>query len=223
MVSRATPTTATQWSPIEKVIQFTTLALFLVDKPKMVKRQRQVKSARIGNHDGGLGKSRKRRKKVKGMSEKEVACLHLHVLKYGRNEFSANHSTQDIINEVLILYKKPTYTTEILVFKQIFKVLLYVAANFDSVSCAAQHVNKCLLFLSALFLQYKLPFQQGKLCKMLLFATIVKHKNRFEEIFKHVVRTCLLVIYNEMKCLMISYDIENVGSRNQGCSCLYKN
>ena len=81
MVSRATPTTATKWSPIEKVIQFTTLALFLVDKPKMVKRQRQVKSARIGNHDGGLGKSRKRRKKVKGMSEKEVACLHLHVLR----------------------------------------------------------------------------------------------------------------------------------------------
>ena len=28
--------------------------------------------------------------------------------------------------------------------------------------------------------------------------------------------------YNEMKCLMISYDIENGGSRNQGCSCLYK-
>ena len=171
----------------------------------MVKRQRQVKSARIGSHNGGLDKSRKRRKKVKGVSEKELACLHLHALKYGRNEFSANHSTQDIMNEVLVLYKKPTNTTEIVVLKQLFKVLLYVAANFDGVSCADQHVNKCLLFLSALFLQCKLPFQQAKLCKMLLFATIVKHKNRFEEVFKHVVRTCLLMIYNEMKCLIMSY------------------
>ena len=189
--------------PIDNLVWRSTVAQPLVRDLQMVKRYRQAKSVQRGNHGCVLRKSTKRRKKMKGMSERELACLHLHALKYSRNEFSANHSTQDIMNEVLVLYKKPTNTIEMDVLKQIFKVLLYVAANFDGVNSTVQHVNKCLLFLSALFLQYKLPFQQGRLCKMLLFATIVKHKNQFDEVVKHVVRTCLLVIYNEMKCLMM--------------------
>ena len=151
---------ATQWSPIDKVIPCRTLAQFLVDNLKMVKRQRQVKSARIGSHNGGLDKSRKRRKKVKGVSEKELACLHLHALKYGRNEFSANHSTQDIMNEVLVLYKKPTNTTEIVVLKQLFKVLLYVAANFDGVSCADQHEISVCCFCPLCFFNTSYRFNK---------------------------------------------------------------
>ena len=126
--------------------------------------------------------------------------------KAGTNEFSAEHSTQDILNEVLNIYNSPNTFREMNILKQIFKVLLYVAANFDDANVDSQHVNKGLLFLSAMFLQHNLPFQQGSLFKLLLLASIVQHVNlnRYHEVCKEIVRNCLLLLYHELRCLIMS-------------------
>jgi hypothetical protein len=126
--------------------------------------------------------------------------------KAGSNEFSAKHSSQDILNEVLQIYKSPYTFKELNILKQIFTTLLYVAANIDDLDRDSQYVNKALLFLSALFLQHNLPFQQGALFKLILLAAIVTHVNmdRYHTACKEIVRSCLLLVYHEMKSLIIS-------------------
>ena len=127
--------------------------------------------------------------------------------KAGSNEFSPNHSSQDILNEVLQIYKSPNTFKELNILKQLFKTLLYVAANIDDLDRDSQYVNKALLFLSALFLQHNLPFQQGALFKLILLASIVAHVNirRYRTACKEIVRSCLLLVYHEMKSLIISF------------------
>ena len=121
--------------------------------------------------------------------------------KAGTNEFSANHSTQDILNEVLQIYQSPHTLQDISILKQIFKVLLYVTSKLDNQRRDARYVNKALLFLSALFLQHNLPHQHSSLFKLLLLSSIILHVHvkRYHALCKEIVETCLFLLYHEMK------------------------